>query len=92
MKSIDAENIDLRVLSNTRWWQLQDQVAAGDWDDDPKSERLAEIRAISNVIQALENLAIQAESVPAYKPVKDFADQALAAARQDLRRRIHIDG
>ena len=54
------------------------------------SEQLKEIRRISNVIQALENLINQCEEGEAFAHIREYSLQALGYSHQQLRRQIHL--
>lgn len=53
--------------------------------------RLDEIRQISNIIQALENLNSQCANLDSFNHIRSFSKQALQYSQQQLRRHIHQD-
>ena len=48
------------------------------------------IRRTSNVIQALENLLVQCDDLPEFADMRAQAQEQLAFAREELRKKIHL--
>jgi hypothetical protein len=53
------------------------------------SEKLEDLRRISNVIQALDNLASQCADAPAFNAIKAYAEYQLGDLRRELQQQIH---
>ena len=58
-------------------------------DEDPA--KLEELRRLSNVIQALENVVVQCSDYEGFAHVREFTIQSLYFYRQQMHRRIHQD-
>lgn len=52
-------------------------------------ERLEELRLLSNVRQALQNLIVQCEPSEAFDNIRAFAEEAINAVEEKMKRRIH---
>ena len=51
--------------------------------------RLAEIRELSNAIQAMQNLVAQCRNIPAFRPMTVLVQQNLDTARRRQLQKIH---
>lgn len=71
--------------------RLLDEVidVAGDDLDEEARRQLSEIRCLSNVAQALENVLTQCESSTRFEALRSFALTELMAVHRDIRRKIH---
>ncbi|MBV9079537.1 MAG: hypothetical protein JO102_00295 [Elusimicrobia bacterium] len=68
------------------------QLAAADSIESKKidlSHTLKHVRQLSNIAQALENLATQCENYPAYTRLRDLAREQLALVRAAQFRELH---
>ncbi len=52
-------------------------------------QRLTEIRQISNVMQALQNVINQCDSIPDFRVTLEMAEAHLERAQRELQKRIH---
>jgi hypothetical protein len=71
--------------------RLLDDVidGAGDDLDEEARRQLAEIRCLSNVAQALENVLTQCEPSTRFETLRSFVLAELIAVHRDIRRKIH---
>ena len=81
--------IHLTDLESAHAWDERETRARLQRDNSPEKKHLDEIRRISNVIQALENLVVQCEEVEGFLSLQNWAKGALDNINLQLRERIH---
>jgi hypothetical protein len=83
-------NINLaRQIDTMDVYELNDVIQMR--DNSPHKRQLEEIRQLSNIIQALENLVVQCEGVQEFCELQLIAKTGLSQARKNMSKLIHFD-